>query len=1014
MNKKRISQAIHMILFSSTLTLSSVANAKAESEQQDASADESQQTQSQSESSAKSDGAIEKISVTGSRIKRDSFSLSTPLTVVDRDLIEDIGLGAIADILVEEVPALSASSSTTNSQSSISNSGLSTVNLRNLGSNRTLVLIDGRRTVSNSTSSNSVSLGTIPAGFIRNTEIINGGASSIYGSDAIAGVVNIITEDSKEGFTFEARGGRTTEGAGEEFTLRSDYGTTYSDGRGYLFFAGSLDREFGIRTTDRVGAGALIPARFEYEDDPDEAFFGRNIVETANGDRLLSETPPELFSSLSSTIPGGQFEGGDFYFDENGLQTDFVTDRDGFDIRPFELLDSPRDRFNFAVKTTYDLTDSTVFDAQLQFSETETSVVRLPEGLRSGQDINVIGPVTGEISQIEPNRIAIDNPFVPQVIADNAGNDIDFRRRFIELGQVSRENTRRTYRGWAGLKGSLFNDEWEWDASVGYGRYTQSQVRTNEINVFRINNALDAEFGPDGEIRCSSEEARADGCVPLNIFGVGTVTPEAADYIRANPIINAELEQFNFLAFTSGDLLDLPAGPLGAAFGVEYRKDKLERGVDELSQFGGVTNNLTPAFSGDIDVYEVFSEFYIPLVKDKPWAKNLSTEASVRVADYSQANVGVVASYKAGVVWEVAEGYLFRANYALSQRAPDINEVFSPPAGDFDNVTDICDGVTLTSVGTLDDNCRAEPGIVLGIIDNDDGEFDGSGSIHSPNGGNLNLKEESGKSLFAGVVLSPSFIDDLNIAIDYYDIKIEDAISQIGNEEILRECYNSATPFGEDNIFCQRVDRSLSTGEISTLLQTSENLNENRARGVDVAFEYGYDLDAYGSLSLRVSYNRVIENSQTFDTENGLRTTQFAGELESDIFDNRATSSLIWSYNDLRVRWSTRFRGTTIDSFERLDDFRELQAEFPDADLETPVGLFIPSFITHNLSVSYKIELDNGYDIRLRGGANNIFNNLGPFLAASGDIESGERGNTNPNFGGLRGRFVFLGAELRF
>ncbi len=985
-NKRKLSLAIQIALFSSSITLAAQA-----------------QTQ---DDSANDEESVEKITVTGSRIKRDSFSLSTPITVINRDNITDLGLNGLGDLLTEEIPALAPATTTTNSQSSISNSGLSTVDLRNLGSNRTLVLIDGRRTVSNSTSSNTVSLGTIPAGLVERVEIINGGASSIYGSDAIAGVVNIITQSEKEGFTFTANGGRTTEGAGEEFTLSGDYGGEFASGKGYVFASAIYNREFGIRSTDRARRGALLPARFEYDEDT-----GTNIVETAEGDRLLSETPPELFSSLSSEPIGGRFLGGDFFFDENGLQTDFVADRDGFNDKPFDIIDSPRDRVAAAIKVDYELSDTVSFNAQFQASETESSVERIPEGLRSSDNINIIDPVTGVISQIQPDEISINNPFVPEAIALSADGDIDFRRRFVELGDVSRENTRRTFRGWAGLKGTLFNDNWEWDVSAGFGRYTQDQVRTNEINVFNFNEAINAEVGPNGEIRCANEAARANGCVPLNIFGVGSVTSEAGDFIRANPVIEADLEQYNVLGFITGDLVQLPAGPLGAVFGFEYREDRLSRQVDELSQFGGVTNNLTPAFTGSIDATEIFSEFNVPLLKDAPAAKELTTEFSFRLSDYSQTNVGLVTSYKAGVIWEPIEGYRFRANYARSQRAPDINEIFSPPAGDFDRVNDICEGATLTSTDAGHDNCRLEPGILAEIMA--EGEFESPRSIHSPNGGNPDLKEETGDTIFVGIVATPTFVDNLSVAVDFYDIKISDAISQIGNEEILRECYASNTPFGDDNTFCQRVERSLEDGTITTLLQTSENLSERRARGVDVAFDYRHEIGAYGILDYRLNYNHVIENSQTFDTDDGSSvTTQFAGSLSDEVFEDRARAAVTWRYNDLRVRWTTRFRGDTVDSFQRLEDFREVQAQIPDA--EVPNGLFFSSFTTHNVAVTYDFTLQNDSEIRVTAGANNIFNNLGPFVAEDGDIESGENGNTNPLIGGLIGRFVFLRAEYRF
>ena len=218
------------------------------------------QTEAEDDSAAKAE--IEEIFVTGSRLKRDSFNVSTPLVSLDNEALKDAGLGSLAQILIDEVPSIFEGSSNMNTQSSIGSTGLTTMNLRQMGSNRTLTLIDGRRTVSNTYSGNYVSLNTIPRGMIERVEVVTGGSTATYGSDAIAGVVNIITQQDQEGFSFYARAGQTSEGGGEEYTINADYGTSFADGRGYLFAGVTYDEEQGIFNKDRDRAA--IEADYDY------------------------------------------------------------------------------------------------------------------------------------------------------------------------------------------------------------------------------------------------------------------------------------------------------------------------------------------------------------------------------------------------------------------------------------------------------------------------------------------------------------------------------------------------------------------------------------------------------------------------------------------------------------------------------------------------------------------------------------------------------------------------------
>jgi len=391
-----------------------------------------------------------KLTITGSRIKRDSFSMTTPIVTLDRDSIEDSGMGSLAEILYESVPALTTESSSTRSQSSVSTTGLSTIALRKLGTDRTLTLIDGRRTVSNSYSGNYISLSTIPSGMVKKVEIITGGASAIYGSDAIAGVVNIITQTDREGFKARTRYGETTDGGGEEYSLDLSYGTTFDNDRGYMYAAVTKDREFGIKGTQRKNSSTYD----SYLYDDDEMC---NSMMTADGRQCMRDITQDDWSNLSDGMLGGVFlessrNDEQFWYDETGtLRNDWRgnEERYGYKYNQFSMIKVPEQALVAAVKVDYDFTTNTQGYFQFQHSKNESVNTKSPEDEYEGADVIIIDPVTGLPDEVRPGYIPIDNPFVPQAILDSNDGDIYrdriyWDRRFGEVGNVITDNTRTT------------------------------------------------------------------------------------------------------------------------------------------------------------------------------------------------------------------------------------------------------------------------------------------------------------------------------------------------------------------------------------------------------------------------------------------------------------------------------------------------------------------------------------------------------------------------------------------
>lgn len=966
---------------------------------------------------------VEEVIVTGSRIARDSFKIATPLVTLDSASIQDSGLGSLGEILMDEIPALFEATSNTNSQSRIGSTGLVQVDLRQLGANRTLVLIDGRRTVQSSFETKAVSLNTIPTGMVDRIEVITGGSSAAYGSDAIAGVINIITVQDKVGFGFESRGGVTGSGGGEEVTVNADYGMNFHDGRGYLFAAASYDRQYGIRPEDR----RVRELDFDYNNSK-----LCNEWATETGDQCERDITEADYRNRSDNLPGGVFEEGSsnavadggFWYDENGvLQTGWVEDRDGINVNNFVLIKVPDKQFNAAIKMNYDISEKTRVLFQVHYNETKSFNDKTPENYEENDTRATFDRITGEPGTVQPGRIAITNPFVPAIIAANSGADITWDKLMIDVGQITTDNTRTTWRVNAGLQGSIdmFDNDWQWDVSFGYGRFEQVQLRANEIDVLKTQQALDASVDASGNIICNDAAARAAGCVPLNMFGVGSITPAMADWIRVNPITNPVVEQFSTLGYLSGDLFDLPAGPVSAVFGFEYNRDEINLSVTDGLEFGGITFNIVPSFAGNITTTELFSELSVPV------HSSITTNLSARVSDYSPENIGVVFSYTGGFTWEPVDGYLLRGNYSRAQRAPDLRELLSPVVGDFDSITDICDGTTATSTAPGHDNCRLDPDIANAVATL--GTFDGTnGNGYSPSAGNRELKQETADTFTIGVSIAPTFwfLDGLRVSVDYYDIEITDAINEIGNEEILAQCFNSSIAFGSPNTFCDAIFRN-SDGDLIQIRQQQFNLNKLTTSGFDVAVEYSLDLANYGSLSLSGNYTHIFDNEQEFEGIDGVETEDFVN-LDNGIFDDRATASLTWrSTENLRIKWKTIWKGPIIDDQGRVEDHLErfaandaLCAAGDPACItnpEVPNFLFYKSYFRHDLSVNYDMEI-NAFNqnsaLTLYGGVRNVFDDKGPLIPQTGD--SAERGvaGFDSKFDGGIGRFFFAGFKIHF
>jgi len=933
---------------------------------------------SAADDAAAEETTFEEVVVTGSRIKRGNLTTPTPVTVLNAEQLQITGAANVAEIL-RELPSVGvAGLNTTNSNFLTSGAGINTVNLRNLGDDRTLTLVNGRRFVAGVSGTSQVDLNMIPAALIERMEVVTGGASAVYGSEALAGVVNFIMKDDFEGVELDGQYGISDKGDMDEVTLSATVGGNFADDRGnaVVHFAynkedGLFSRERGINDTfySRAGEGTLF--------DP------------AN----------------SSYPPQGRFLGADWTYDTNNNLVD-LTGRDGgptwdgatygFNRSAFRRIAVPTKRMLFTAMGHYDVNDYITAYVEGSYGQTDTRSNIEPFPFASS-DI-YLGDVDG---------MPLDNPFIPQAILDHIaelnadGDDItalDFKRRLFEFGPRTSQANRNTFRVVLGFKGDL-SDEWSYDMSYTYGRTVDAQNSDGAINTANFRAALDVEADPEnpGGYRCKDEQFRAEGCVPINVFGFDSISDEAVQWVAAAKNRRATIQQqVLFAGVSNSNIFTLPGGDVGFSAGIEHRLEESETLNDALTQAGQNASNRIPNTIGEYDVTEVFAEVSIPIISDVEFAKHIGIEGAFRYADYN--TIGGVNSWKIGGEWAVNDDIRFRAVYARATRAPNIGELFSGQSQTFPTgITDPCQDITATAAPNADAaqaaNCRAIPGVATAIAN--DGVFAVDQldyqTIDGLNGGNPDLFEETANTFTVGGVFTPSFFEGFSLSVDYYDIKIDDAIQAVGRQTSVNECLKSADP--STSPFCNNVIRG-ADGKIDRINAFQLNLATKVNRGIDVASNYSMDMmDTFGiegSLDLGINYTLILRAGETpFE---GSDFEDFLGELPD--IKHKGRFSMTYNSDSLTLGYNMTYYGAVRDDLDGGD-----------------YSLNDISAVTyHDLQARYRIGEDGQYEIY--GGVNNVFNKKPPFLPSG--TQSGNTGlGTNSLYDPV-GRYYYIGAKTKF
>ncbi len=897
---------------------------------------------------------VQQVMVTGSRIASPNAESPSPMQVLSSADIAASGATNLQELLLKNPTLGTPTISRTNSNFSTSSAGVATVDLRALGTARTLVLINGRRVVSGVPGDTSVDLNTIPTDFIERVELLTGGASATYGSDAVAGVVNIILKRNFKGVLADASIGESSRGDDAKRKLALTFGTTSADGAsnvmghfGYTRQGSVFSRDRDISAVDQFSTGAGV---------------------TGEGADLQGITRP----FLSSFAPQGRFfhDSGSYTYDAQGNPIPFSTNGSataaptGFNRSEFRTIAVPTERFLFASNGNLALNDdhSAFFEGTYASTKVSTKLEPFPLGAEAIYP-NSSGQVPAESFV---NGRAVRNPIVPQYlydrITDTDGDglrDYYFTRRISEVGARGSQADRDTFRLATGVKGTV--KDWNYEVYGVYGATKEAQSSAGQVNVLNFRNALEAIPGPNGTVVCNDPVARAQGCVPINLFGYNSISPEALKYVSAPGSLETSVTQKLFGGSVSGELFTLPAGAVGVAAGFEWRKETSSSTPDALTQAGLNAGNAIPPTVGQFDVKELFIETRVPLLKDKPLVKSLSFLGAFRAGDYS--TVGRTDSWNAGLEWMPVSDVKFRATRALSTRAPNINELFSPPSQDFPSgISDPCIGVTASSSGAVSDACRAAPGVNANIAAN--GSFtlnqaDVQG-ISGYNRGNTDLIAEKGKSTTFGIVLTPRSIPLLSkftFTADYFKIDIEDAIVSTPRAFALTSCYG-----GGNVSFCDFITRrpaaagANSAGSLEFVDTAVSNSGGTGTEGVDITATWA-DKVGPGRLIARGSFTHV---SRGFDIPlRGEAADPWIGEIGQA----KNKGSLTLGYKVGKFNLSSN---TTVIGKSALDD-----VFLKDFDL-APDAIVFKKKIYNDFQLSYEVHkavelyagLDNAFDVK--------------------------------------------------
>ncbi len=951
---------------------------------------------------------LEEVVVTGSRIARADYDAASPVITLDADTFKMSGEAQLETVL-NTMPQLVPSITTTSNNPS--NGGQANVDLRGLGTTRTLVLLDGSRlTPSNTTG--VVDLNTIPSALIQNIEILTGGASSTYGSDAIAGVVNVRMRRDFEGVQLNTTYGTTDSSDGTSFLIEGLLGGNFADDKGNAVMAISYDTRDEVLAGDRgfgevslgptlrpVGSGTVPDGRIDW---------GSNAPSQAALNTVFGPYAPAGAVPPAAAI-GFNTDGTLFSFGRGTAAQPVVNYRGNkndpgfnplsysYNFGPVNYLQLPLTRRQIAGFANYEMIPDvaevytrimyTTYSSDQQLASTPVTC----GGTALGCSMPITNPVIPADLRTLINSRA--NPTAP--LPTSA-----FSRRFLESGPRVSDNEYDVTQGLVGFRGDFAND-WKWDVFGSWGRSLYTNLQDGNLSRSRLQAAYN-----------NPAAYASQGCAQFNPFGAGNVSPACAQAVTIKATNTQEVTLTQVVGSVTGSLIDLPAGPLQFNVGSEYRKNVAEFRPDTFLASGDVVGfNAQQPITGEVSVMEGFVELAVPLLKDLPLVNYLSMDLGYRYSDYNLA--GGVDTYKAALQWNPIESLKVRGSYNRAIRAPSVNELFLPEQENFPQYSDPCNfnssfrtGPDGAAVAAL---CQAQgiPASTLPTFTQLNPQ------ARSFVGGNVDLEPETADTYTAGIAWQSQadsvWAQSLSASLDWWSYEIEDVIGSFAVSSIITRCFNqlnSNPTYDPNNAFCQLFTRSTANFGVQDVLATNQNLGGLKREGVDMQVDYGLPLDAFGadekwgSLSLNVLFTYLISaESQETVTSPWFDRVGTIGQTVASAFPEwKGRAVLGWNVGDFLFRYTYRY----IDGMDVVNN---------DAILSSPtVGVrpSVDAYSYHDLSARWTAT-DN---VSVTAGITNLTDEDPPIYTT--DAQAGIQSNTDPSTYDVLGLRYFMSLTVKF
>lgn len=944
---------------------------------------------------------VDEVVVTGSRITRQDYRSTSPIVTVSAQDFQATGAVTI-DTLINDLPQFTPSISSTSNNPS--NGGQANINLRNLGSNRTLVLMNGRRVVP-SNSNGTVDVNLIPTALIKNVEVISGGASAAYGSDALAGVANFILNENFQGVQFDAQYGQTDRSDGQTESYSLTVGGNFDDDRGNLVLSLARSTRSTIYNASRdfskvsgpSGTSPLGSTIFDGNNLPSSALLATYFKTGVNATGQFGfNADGSLFAYTGKVNVKNPAGAGPEYTAPGANYT--------FNTGPLNYLQLPLERYNVYAAARYKINDNAEVYSNALFTQytADTELAASPAANATGFRVPSTNPfITADLKALLNSRANPNSSFL-------------LNKRFTSLGGRHSTEEYNIYQLTTGIRGRVPSSEWTYDVYGSYGRVSNITTQSGNVSRSTVQRMLDAADG--GRSLCAGG---------FNPFGVTDLSAECISYIGRSARNQTVTEQRNVEASLQGKAFTLPAGDVRVALGAQYREDRFAFGADSsLAQSNAAAPHLgadgkpdggnvggseiagfnpTPSLKGSTSSKELFAEALVPLLSDLPFIEQLDLNLGYRYADYSTA--GGTKAYRAELDWAIGGGLRARGGYSRSVRAPSIGELFATGGTSFPSIGeagagtagDPCDvrgsyrkGADAAKVKAL---CLAQ-GISPAAID----VFQfGQNQVQSITGGNPDLFEETSDSWSGGLVYQSRFqspwLSRLSASIDYYNIEITDAIGQIEASDALQGCFNATGEnpnFDISNSYCQLFSRDQLSGSVTGAIERQANLGAIKTSGVDFQADWGFDIQEVGGGNWgRLNFNTVISWLAEYkdNVVAGGAFTDRTGTIAS-VFGKtfpewKALSSVTWSKDAFSIgaRWRRVGEITVFNTTQVL-----------------------PAIDYFDLNASWAIN----DTVSVRGGVNNVTDEQ------PNQYVPGVQANTDPSTYDVLGRRFYVGLTAKF